>query len=186
MLSAPSFAASSSSGLNANASSFLETVETGVADILGVVELQKEDYGLGDVDFSSLSLGIEIPSYELTERGLVKISDVHYFPIIYNNKWVATAIISYSIYRDMNIELSVKYANDYSVLKESIDSRRSSASAQIGAALVFDSSNAFLYLGDDSILVESFQEYQGRASMNTYTGAIRPTTAYVIAERKIV
>ena len=182
-LSIPSFAATNSNELSSNTFSFIEAVERGVADVLGVVELQKADYGLTDVDFSALSLGREIPSYELTEKGLTRINDIHYFPIIYSNDWIATAIVSYSIYGDMNIGLSVKYAADYSVLKNSINSRRSND--HDGAALVFDSTNAYLYLGDNSIIVESFQEYQDRASMDTYSGLVSPETAKVITQRNI-
>lgn len=182
-LSVSSFAANNSDDLNTDTSSFVDAAERKIADILGAVEIQKADYGLSGVDFSTLSLGREIPSYELTKSGLTRIKDIHIFPIIYNNNWIATAIVSYSIYGDMNIEFSVKYAVDYSRLKSSAETRRSNA--RDGVALVFDSKNAYLYSGDDSIVVESFQEIQGRESMKTYTGSVCPETAQVVAQRPI-
>lgn len=178
-----SFAVDSTEVFNANAYSFIDTVEMGIADVLGAVEISKSEYGLGDVDFASLTLGKEIPSYELTENGLIRINDIHYFPILFNNEWVATAVISYSVYGDMNIELSAKYTGDYSMLKNSIVSNKSRAST--GVALVFDSTNAYLYLDDESIVVESFQEFKDRASMNTYPESVCPATVQVIAQRDI-
>lgn len=182
-LSVSSFAANNSDEPNTDTSSFVDVAERKIADILGAVEIQKADYGLSDVDFSALSLGREIPSYELTESGLARIDDIHYLPIMCNDDWVATAIVSYSIYGDMNVELSVKYAVDYSTLKSTVDTRRSNVNDE--AALVFDSTNAYLYSGDDSIVVESFQEIQGRESMKTYTGSVCPDTAQVVAQRSI-
>ena len=163
--------------------SFVATVERKVADVLEAVELQKEDFGLSNVDFSVLSLGKEIPPYELTESGLVRMDDVHYFPILCDDSWVATAVVSYSVYGDMNIEVSAKYADDYSVLREADVSRKSNSVS--GVALVFDSTKAYLYSENGSILVESFQEISGRESIETSHGLINPTTVQVIAQNPI-
>lgn len=63
---------------------------------------EKEVYGLGDVDFSNLWIGNEIPKYEFTNNGLCKIEEFLTYPILdENEKIVALANIS----RD-NVETS--------------------------------------------------------------------------------
>lgn len=75
-----SVAAAGIDEMTSRESLFAAEVESKVADVLVAVELQKDDFGLENVDFSRLALGNEFPSYELTENGLVLIEDIHYFP----------------------------------------------------------------------------------------------------------
>jgi hypothetical protein len=167
----------------ANISTFVDTVASKVETILGAMESHKSDYGLGDVDFSGLSLGSEIPAYEFTSAGLSEISDIHYFPILDNGEWVATAIVSYSVYGDMNTEVSVKYADDYAEIKSSSAGNVSSETES--AALVFDSSNTYLYVGDSSSVIESFPEVNYRESIDPELQIALPYAAVVEAERNL-
>jgi hypothetical protein len=166
-----------------NASTFVDTVASKVETILGAMEPHKSDYGLGGVDFSDMSLGSEIPAYEITSAGLSEISDIHYFPVLYNGEWVATATVSYSVYGDMNTVVSIKYAVDYAEIKSSSAGNMSSETESV--ALVFDSTNTYLYAGDNSDVVESFPEVDYREPLDTELSIALPYAAAVEAERSL-
>ena len=168
---------------DASVTSFESAVESKIEGVLGAIDLQKEDFGMGSVDFSNLALGNEIPSYELTDKGLVLIDDVHYFPILSGNDWVATAVVTYSAYGEMNVEVSAKYAAAYSALSISTAARSPNATNEV--ALVFDSTEAYLYSNYDRVLVEQFPEISERATIATYGELIAPETAQVVAHRAI-
>ena len=138
---------------------------------------------MGNVDFSNLSLGKEIPSYELTANGLVPINSIHYFPILSENNWVATAIVSYSKFGDMNVEVSAKYVSDYAKLNSAKNLQKSNAAVR--AALVFDRTNAYLYSDYGRVLAESFQEVPGRVSAANYTGTISPAAVQLSSQYPI-
>lgn len=63
--------------------------------LLGDVEHEKELYGLGGVDFDNLHIGEHIPAYIAEETGLTP-SEIRYYPVLENGKWVATLTCSKS------------------------------------------------------------------------------------------
>lgn len=73
--------------------------------------------------------------------------------------------------------------DDYLTLTRTSAARASGAA--IGVALVFDSTNAYLYSDGDRVLVESFAEMPGREKVSTYAGEISPATVQVAANRAI-
>lgn len=77
-------------------------------DILCFISPEKELYGLGDVDFSTLYLGEKIPSYRVEDDGLVE-SEHLYYPIISKNDWVATAIVSVTEAGESVVTVSTVY-----------------------------------------------------------------------------
>lgn len=163
--------------------SFVVVVANKVRDVLEAIELQKDDFGLGDIDFSTLALGNEIPSYELTSSGLVHIDNVHYFPVLSGEEWVATAVVSYSEYGDMNVEVSAKYAADYMKLSRETDAYTAGKTNSV--AIVFDSTDAYLYSAHGCVLIESFQKIPGRKTLAACTERISPTTVEVACQRPI-
>ena len=138
---------------------FLTEVQTKTEQLLYTVELQKTQFGFENVDFDTLALGNEIPAYEVTENGLLKISTIHYFPVLSNEEWVATVIVTYNSNAEMSVELSTKYINNYETLLKSGDSG--------GVALVYDNVAEYLFVGSNYSVVGTYEEMFGRAKLTS-------------------
>lgn len=63
--------------------------------LLGDIEHEKELYGLSGVNFDNLYIGEYIPAYIAKETGLTP-SNIRYYPVLENGKWVATLTCSKS------------------------------------------------------------------------------------------
>ncbi|MGM9521249.1 MAG: hypothetical protein ACI3VB_02075, partial [Oscillospiraceae bacterium] len=171
LISIFSFSASAAgnpiSASESNLSFLSEVGEKTVQVLLNTIIPEKELYGLGNVDFSDLSLGREIPAYELTVDGIKQIENIHYFPVISDGKWVATSKAFIDADGNMQIEVSTDYVNEYVELLSSNDE---------GIALVFTDTEAYLYAGDDSATVETYGRISERISLDDYAGEININT----------
>ncbi len=100
------------------AENYKEVVDN-VSNVLNAIEEQKGIFGLDGVDFSVLYLGNEIPAYELKSSGSVRIDRIQYYPVLEQQNWVATAIVSYDEFGKMNVQISKSYVETYN--KKSAD-----------------------------------------------------------------
>lgn len=99
---------------------------------------EKEVYGLGDVDFSNLWIGNEIPKYEFTNNGLCKIEEFLTYPILdENEKIVALANIS----RD-DVETSASVSCE---LAETLNDYLGHENTEI--CLVYDNASVYCWNG---------------------------------------
>ena len=133
-------------------------------DVLKIVEQDKASFGLSEVEFSRLFIGEAIPAFLYKEEGLVSQTDIEYYPIIYDNRWVATSVIYYDSAGKMNAQIITDYSRLYS---ESENDGK--------VALVFDSQGAYLCLDDRVILaVESNYRVPERKEINPLIGITVP------------
>ena len=63
----------------------LEDMEEVILRVLSSVEFEKEEYGLENVDFSSVLIGEKIPTYEVKEGQLIELPRL-IFPLIADRK----------------------------------------------------------------------------------------------------
>ena len=66
----------------------LEDMEEVILRVLSSVEFEKEEYGLENVDFSSVLIGEKIPTYEVKEGQLIELPRL-IFPLIANDIMVS-------------------------------------------------------------------------------------------------
>lgn len=128
----PSFA--SDKAISGNTSAENELIAL-VNNMLPFIEMEKEQYGMKDVDFSTLYLGSEIPAYVLEIDGELSKPDISYFPIMSNDKWVATVMAFYSKSGKLNIQISSYYVQEYA----------ESSCKDKNFALIFDRDGAYFY-----------------------------------------
>lgn len=143
---------------NTSPTSFLTDVNSTVAAVLSSMEMYKAQYGMENINFSTLSLGSELPAYEITSNGAALIEDIHYFPIMSNNSWVATAIVCYGSEGSMNVEVSKKYVDAFVSRTERISPE---------LALVFDNSNTYLFNGANYTIAETNEPISSRAPISS-------------------
>ncbi|MCF0150030.1 MAG: hypothetical protein HUJ80_01310 [Firmicutes bacterium] len=132
--------------------------------VLQFMEPEKDLYSMGNVNFSSLYLGAQIPAYVVKSTGLVAETDILYYPIMSGSEWIATAIVTADSRGHLNVQISTDYAKCYeeSVLTE--------------IAFVFDDTSAYVVTEQDTIMVAtapnpmpergSIQNYSGRINLN--------------------
>ncbi|MEA4920300.1 MAG: papain-like cysteine protease family protein [Clostridiaceae bacterium] len=155
---------------------FEEQVSSLTHDVLKFMEPEKELYGLGDIDFSSLFIGEEIPAYILTDAGMIVETNILYFPIMSDNIWVATSIVSYDSAGEMNVQISTEYAKAY----EAVDT----FSTEV--ALLFDNNAAYIYT-DTGVTQAAISpnEISGRVSIKDYDATLTPMTAPLSSQRTL-
>ena len=73
---------------NLSESDFNQIYESAI-NLLNYIKPEKNLYGLENVNFDNLTLGENIPSYIKTNNGF-SMSNILYFPILEDEKWVAT------------------------------------------------------------------------------------------------
>ena len=132
----PSFASDKAISENTSAKNELIAL---VNNMLPFIEMEKEQYGMKDVDFSTLYLGSEIPAYVLGIDGELSKPDISYFPIMSNDKWVATVMAFYSKSGKLNIQISSYYVQEYA----------ESSCKDKNFALIFDRDGAYFYADGD-------------------------------------
>lgn len=133
------------------------------SDVLEFIEPEKSLYGLAGIDFTSLYMGEKIPAYILTDDGIASETDISYFPIMNDNIWVATSIVSFDSAGQMNVQVSTEYANAYA----------GDANTSTEIALFFDSNAAYIYTDDIGLVqvATSPDTITGRVSCKEYTDA---------------
>ncbi len=67
---------------NTSSNMFENQIVSITSNMLQSIEPEKEMYGLGTVDFTSLKLGNRIPSYILSTEGLKEEKDTLFYPLI--------------------------------------------------------------------------------------------------------
>ena len=82
--------------------------------LLQVMEPEKEQYGLAGVDFSSLYLGNQLPAYIVGEDSVTQSTEILYYPIMSEDDWVATAMVTTDAADNLNVQISTKFAEEYS------------------------------------------------------------------------
>lgn len=127
--------------LSSNKAAIKENVRFLASRVLQFMELEKELYGLENVDFSSLCLSERIPTYVLCNEGLRKETETMYYPILSGKDWVATAIATYDSAGKLNVQISTQYAKAYN--KSEADEKNIS--------LLFDDDSTFILAGDKVI-----------------------------------
>ena len=80
--------------------------------MLTEISADKKLYGMDDCDFTKLSLGEELPAYEVLPNGLRRLNE-HYYPILHGGKWVITAIVAYNALGEESITLSPEFQAVY-------------------------------------------------------------------------
>lgn len=154
--------------INPSADEAISMVLQGMSQEAGV-------YGLGNVDFSDLSLGGQIPAYEVKTNGLNNLSDLEYYPVYENNNVVATAVVAYN---EDGLPIATVSQNLADVFSEYYGE---------DIALVFDRSNMYVWDGLTYDCVrQSTRVNEGRSSLggaSTYTfglnisrGVVEPHT----------
>lgn len=141
-----------------------------VSDMLVSIEADKEGYGLADVDFSTLALGNEIPAYDL-ENGQLSPAETHYFPVLSNGNWVATAVAT-----EQNGEVFVQFGRMYA-----------DGQSLTQAALVFDQGTVYEY-GANNTRTVAYTKNDAAVpnSMSaSATAILQPQTAAISAQRTL-
>jgi len=98
---------------------------------LGIITQEKEQYGLSEVDFSSLSVGAPILAYEYVNDSLEPLG-FFYYPLIYDGNLVALAIK-----RD-DVDFT-------SIVTALVDGINKNVTIDEDFALVYDSDACYLY-----------------------------------------
>ena len=137
------------SALSANESSFISAesalesmIVSETQNLLRAIEPEKELYGMGQVNFSNLKLGKQIPVYSYTTGGAVLDNSTRYYPILDGSKWVATATVSINESNVPIIQVSSEYAEDFTA--------EFSDTAEI--ALLFDANSAYIVSNEKTAL----------------------------------
>ncbi|WP_458861731.1 papain-like cysteine protease family protein [Acidaminobacterium chupaoyuni] len=173
-ISVPAFAADTALSSQV---AFEEQVLALTSDVLEFIEPEKSLYGLAGIDFTSLYMGEKIPAYIITDDGIASETDIFYFPIMSDDTWVATSIVSFDSVGQMNVQVSTEYANAYA--------GDTNISTEI--ALLFDCNAAYIYT-DGIGLVQvaiSPDTITGRVSCEKYTGTFVLATAQLNSERPL-
>ena len=85
--------------------------------ILASVEPEKENYGLEDIDFSSVEIGSEIPAYKV-ENGQLVNANIRLIPFFFNGEFVSLFYIA----NLPNGKIFVQLSNELvSTITENID-----------------------------------------------------------------
>ena len=67
-----------------------------IEQVIESIYFEKEYYGFGESNLSELSIGTEIPNYEVINSNLVEINDISYYPILdKSGEIVSVAAIAY-------------------------------------------------------------------------------------------
>lgn len=135
-------------------------IETQVAtltrDVLCFIEPEKELYGMGDINFSTLQLGKQLPVYILQENGVGRETKILYFPILSGLDWVATSIVSYDSAGKMNVQVSMDYAKAY----------KDSNARGADISLLFDDDHAYIVTNKEVIEAATApNKVEGRADV---------------------
>lgn len=141
--------------------------------VLQFIEPEKALYGLGEVDFSTLYLGKQLPAYTVEKEEMALVSDILYFPIMSGTEWVATAIISHDSAGKMNVQVSAEYAKAYDATDD--------VNGKI--ALIFDDTAAYIATENQIVKASvSPNHIQHRESLDSYTGAMNIETVELEAD----
>lgn len=159
----PVFAAEPSTEDVATHNSLEEQVAALSGRVLQFIEPEKASYGMEDVDFTTLYLGEQIPAYEVIQGGLKLVTDVLYFPIMSENKWVATAFVTCDSDQNISVQISDEYAEDYAKMR--ITDRQ--------VSLIFDRTSAYVFSGDEFIEAAKAPEITtDRVNVSEYKGLL--------------
>lgn len=80
----PAFAADT----NSTKASLDPDIRDKMLRVLSSIEAEKESYGMQDVDFSAVEIGLEIPSYRVSDGNLVE-TGLHIYPVLVNGEIVS-------------------------------------------------------------------------------------------------
>lgn len=109
-------------------------------------------YGLNNIDYSQLTVGNEINSYEYTNSAL-KILDYKIYPLSYNQKLIAFAI-KYNT--SDSIQITTNLVNEVSA----------NINSDIPFALIYDRNSCYIYTEKELILLHNTQEVSDRDDLN--------------------
>lgn len=115
-----------------------------IEQVIESIYFEKEYYGFGESNLSELSIGTEIPNYEVINSNLVEINDISYYPILdKSGEIVSVAAIAY----DGDYPKAYLSCDLVPALKESQTGQ--------GIALVYDRQGAYCWNGEKATLIES-------------------------------
>ena len=143
--------------------SFEEQVAELTSSVLYVVEQDKAGHGMATVDFENLVLGNQIHAYSLTSSGLIAETEVYFFPIVCNNEWVATSMVTEDSIGSLSVQVSIQYASAY----------EGTFTPDSSVALIFDAESVYLYAnGQLTKAADSLDATANRVNINDYSGEI--------------
>lgn len=143
--------------------------------VLQFMAPEKELYGMGNVDFSSLYLGEPIPAYVVESTGVVAKTDILYYPIMSGTEWVATSVVTTDSTGKINVQISTNYAKTYE-----------SEGATGEVALIFDETAAYVVTEQDVLIAAvSPNEIPGRESIQDLSGGTNINRTELVANRAI-
>lgn len=124
-------------------------VQNKMLRILSSVEEEKEYYNLENIDFSAIQIGREIPVYNVDDDDLI-YSDLHFFPIINNNRLVSF----FYVVNDNNEEAYVQLSNDLVIpISQYVVGNQP-------FAIIYDDDGAYVYVDNEIYLLgEAEQHY---------------------------
>lgn len=115
-----------------------------IEHVIESIYFEKEYYGFGDCNLSELSIGTEVPNYEVINNNLVENNDISYYPILDKyGEIISVAAIAY----DGGQPKAYLSCDLVPALKET----------QIGQgiALVYDRQGVYCWNGEKATLIES-------------------------------
>jgi len=127
-----------------------------VRNILGSLRTIKNNNDMGDIDFSDLALGKKIPLFECKNDCLLPILGIEIYPIISNNEWIATAIVSADENKEVNVTISRVYVDEYQKKSDNNETL-------LPVSIVYDVNTSYLIIGNDYIEVEHYDNIEGRS-----------------------
>lgn len=170
----PAMAADNGS-ISAGSMTFEEEIIERTNGVLQFMAPEKELYGMGNVDFSSLYLGAQIPTYVVESTGVVAETDILYYPIMSGSEWVATAVITTDSSGKVNVQISTDYAKAYE------------AEGAIGeVSLVFDDTAAYVITEQDTLIAAVAPNIiPGRENIQNLSGGTNINRTALVAKRAI-
>lgn len=125
-----------------------------IMEALDFVSLQKEQYGLGDVDFETLSVGEKISAYEYVEDKLCEM-DFQLYPLLSDGN-----IVAFAVKDDKKTSVDITTA-----LVEEVNSKKPENE---DFALIYDKDSCYLYTLDRlNKIYEDMQMDDGRGDFGS-------------------
>ena len=138
----PAIASNSATAIDSNTISKVNSA-------LNYVSTQKEQFGLGNVDFSTLSIGNKISAYKITEEGELKPIDFCLYPLTSNGNLVTFAV-------------KMDDCDNFTITNALVDTIKSQVTADEAFALVYDNSGCYIYSHEQLSKIGSFAKISNR------------------------
>lgn len=120
-------------------------------DVLSEIDSQKDSWGLEDVDFNELNIGVPIQTYNYVEGAFVRSHDM--YPLTADDRLVLWAI---------------PINGQFQITSSLVSEINTSIDFNTPLALVYDASNAYIYSNQSFSILKYFnEEVESRGVLNT-------------------